>query len=171
MLLPFSQLMNWPAGMDIIAVYASDYAPQLRCALNLMCRFVVCAFMCFYLLANDIHGTGWQTKQSTCLCQDMLRCLVQAMDANQQCHLWVSLCAVSCLVVCNIWYAGTRLMEEVFINQEAHPYELQNDGRLEFAALQLLPIGIVIYRSIRESLWPAEKDARLSWAMSWQHMQ
>ncbi len=43
-------------------------------------------------------------------------------------------------------------MEEVFINQEAHPYELQNDGRLEFAALQLLPIGIVIYRSIRESL-------------------
>ncbi|KAL0032629.1 hypothetical protein WJX77_011465 [Trebouxia sp. C0004] len=40
--------------------------------------------------------------------------------------------------------SGTSLMEEVFINQEADPYVLEVDGRLDLAALQLQPAGIVI---------------------------
>lgn len=35
-------------------------------------------------------------------------------------------------------------MEEVFINREADPYVLEVDGRLDLAALQLQPAGIVI---------------------------
>ncbi|DBA74113.1 TPA: hypothetical protein ACH3X1_010920 [Trebouxia sp. C0004] len=47
-------------------------------------------------------------------------------------------------VICNMCCAGTSLMEEVFINQEADPYVLEVDGRLDLAALQLQPAGIVI---------------------------
>ena len=39
-------------------------------------------------------------------------------------------------------------MEEVFINQEADPYVLEVDGRLDLSALQLHPASIVINRSV-----------------------
>ena len=44
--------------------------------------------------------------------------------------------------------AGAGLMEEVFINQEADPYVLEVDGRLDLSALQLHPASIVINRSV-----------------------
>ncbi|KAL0054707.1 hypothetical protein WJX82_001265 [Trebouxia sp. C0006] len=40
--------------------------------------------------------------------------------------------------------AGTSLMDEVFINQEANPYVLEVDGTLDLAGLQLQPGSIVI---------------------------
>ena len=38
--------------------------------------------------------------------------------------------------------------EEVFVNQDADPYVLEVDGRLDLSALQLQPASIVINRSV-----------------------
>lgn len=43
------------------------------------------------------------------------------------------------MIMCCVVIAGTSLMEEVFINQEADPYVLEVDGTLDLAALQLQP--------------------------------
>ena len=40
-------------------------------------------------------------------------------------------------------------MEEVSTNQEADLYELEVDGRLDLAAIQLQPASIVINRSVK----------------------
>lgn len=45
-------------------------------------------------------------------------------------------------------HAGTSLMDEVFINQEADPYVLEADGTLDLAALQLRPGTVVINGSV-----------------------
>ncbi|KAL0023913.1 hypothetical protein WJX79_010543 [Trebouxia sp. C0005] len=42
--------------------------------------------------------------------------------------------------------AGTNVMNEVFINQEADPYVLEIDGTLDLAGLNLQPASIVINR-------------------------
>ena len=47
--------------------------------------------------------------------------------------------------------ADASLMEEVFINQEADPYVLEVDGRLDLSALELQPASIVINRSVTNS--------------------
>ena len=39
-------------------------------------------------------------------------------------------------------------MQELFINQEADPYVLEVDGRLDLSALELQPASIVINRSV-----------------------
>ena len=59
-----------------------------------------------------------------------------------------SVFAVFCAVTWNICHAGTSLMDEVFINQEANPYVIEADGTLDLAALQLQPATIVINGSV-----------------------
>lgn len=53
-------------------------------------------------------------------------------------------CVVSCVNSC----AGTSLMEEVFINEEARPYILEADGTLDLGALRLQPSSIAINGSV-----------------------
>ena len=60
----------------------------------------------------------------------------------------VCFCGVFCAVTCNICHAGTSLMDEVFINQEADPYVIEADGTLDVAALQLQPATVVINGSV-----------------------
>jgi len=82
------------------------------------------------------------------------------------------LCAVFCAVRHNICHAGTSLMDEVFINQEANPYVLEVDGTLDLAGLQLQPGSIVINRSI-STCTPScrQKMVNWYWHIAWWIMQ
>jgi len=73
-------------------------------------------------------------------------------DCNSKCDVnWFS-----CVVICafdktlsnTICGAGTSLMDKVFVNQEASPYVLEENGTLDLAELQLQPASIVINRSV-----------------------
>ena len=67
---------------------------------------------------------------------------------NSKHQALVCFCGIFCGVTCNICHAGTSLVDEVFINQEADPYVIEADGTLDIAALQLQPATVVINGSV-----------------------
>lgn len=126
-----------------VAVCAS--ARTLQLVLHLCCD-LVCVVECCQL-TYDVDATCWMTaplRHSVTL----LSTASYNQVSNVCCRSDYALYA--CGVICTMCGAGAdaSLMEEVFINQEADPYVLEVDGRLDLSALELQPASIVINRSV-----------------------